>query len=609
MHEKLRNPILVSVLAFVACTDDETSAGDSTSTGTEPGDSSTAADPTSASTPTTTSMADSSTSESSATDSTDGSTTDGSTSGTSTSDPSSGSSDDTTTGGATGLDDADIMRIHDAVEDGLGQGYATGYSIAIWRDGEVIYAEGFGTKNEDDDAVTTDTVFQIGSDTKKLAAIAVLQQVDAGTLTLDQSIGDLLGGLDLVQSPSHLGQVTVEDVLSHRSGLYDYTPWAEAPDDAVLADVIAGGFAQNEYAMMPPGIAFNYCNPNFALAGRVAEVLAERPWADVIIEDIAMPLGMTQTWARRDDMLASTDDIASGVGPIYPEGIDTYDLWELFTITSLPPDWVTPEQQDDHGFTRPAGLVWSTASDMAVLGGFVIDGDPAVLSAASHDVFRTPVAPFYPGLAPTDLGYGNGLMSQRGFFADDDFYDVTLVSHGGNTLTMTSASAMLPDQRVAVAILANGYAEDTSALLGVLLEVAAADALPAPSDPFPLLGPPRDDLSGYAGSFTTHALGEVTLSFDGANVLVDIPSLAMAGYDVDPVLVPAAQDVFLLDLEGSLLDISFYDDTLAFEFGVNRNFVMQRTDEMMAMPLPDPALVHAWVARVTEPQPWSLASK
>lgn len=592
MHRKM----LVSLLVVVGCGGDDADAGDSTSTTSPSDESSSAGDPSSAD-GSTTEGADTSGGGSSSTTGGSGSTTTGG-------DTSEGSSESSSTGGAVGLDDDDIMRIHEAVDATLGDGYATGYSIAIWRDGEVIYAEGFGTKDADGNAVTPDTVFQIGSDTKKMTAIALLQRVDAGELVLDDSVSEVLGGLDLAQSPGHMGELTVHEMLSHRSGLYDYTPWAEAPDDAMLAEIVTGPFAENEYAMMPPGVAYNYCNPNFALAGLVVESLTERPWADVVIEDVAAPLGMTQTWARRVDVLADSDDIASGYGLIFAGGIDSYDLMELFATGVTAVGWVTPEGQDDHAFTRPAGLVWSTASDVARLGAFVLEGDESLLSAESFDVLRTPVAPFYPGLAPEDLGYGYGLMTQRGFYGPDDvYYDVPVVSHGGNTLSMTSGYASLPDQGVVVSVLANGYGEDTWPVLSVALEVAAQDALPAPSEPAPLLGPPRDDLSVYAGTFQERALGEVTLTLHGSDVQVDIPALTMAGYDVAPNLIAAAQDVFLMDFEGTYFELSFYDGELPFEFAVNRSFVFGRTEEPIAAPLPDPALVHAWVARVTAERP------
>jgi CubicO group peptidase (beta-lactamase class C family) len=601
--------VLVAFVLLGACGGDDVDAGDSTSSTSEADDGSSAGDPGSVddSESDGAQSSDGADTTSTAPGSTEtGSTEAGSSDGSST----SAGSESSTTGGVDGLDDDDIMRIHEAVDANLGNGLATGYSIAIWRDGGVIYTEGFGSKDADGNAVTPDTVFQVGSDTKKMTAIALLQRVDAGELALDQNVTDVLGGLDLAQSPGHLAELTVHEMLSHRSGLYDYTPWAEAPDDAMLEQIVTGPFAENEYAMMPPGIAYNYCNPNFALAGLVIESLTDRPWADVVIEDIAAPLGMTQTWARRADALANADDIASGYGLIFAGGIDSYDLMELFATGVTAVDWVTPEAQDDHAFTRPAGLVWSTASDMTRLGAFVMEGDDTLLSAESFDVLRSPIAPFYPGLAPADLGYGYGLMTQRGFYAPEDvYYDVPLVSHGGNTLSMTSGFALLPEQGVVVSVLANGYGEDTWPVLSVALEVAAADGLPAPSEPEPLLGPPRDDLSVYAGTFVERALGEVTLSFDGTDVLIDVPALTMAGYDVAPELIAAAQDVFVMDFEGSYFELSFYDGELPFEFGVNRSFVFTRVEQPIAAPAPDPALVHAWVAHVTAERPPELVRR
>lgn len=519
-------------------------------------------------------------------------------------DPSTSTSDGTTTGGqANELDDDSIARIHMAVDASLGTGFSTGCAVAIWRDGEVIYAEGFGTKDEAGNVVTSDTLFQIGSDTKKLAAMTLLQRVDAGDLSLDQTVGELLPMLDLAQSPGHFDGMTVHELMSHQSGLFDYTPWVDDPDDAELSNVAYGRFAMNEYAMMPPGIAWNYSNPNFSLVGLLVEELGGQSWPDVVIDDVVLPLGMTQTYARRDDMLAVATDVASGFGPIYPGGIDTFDLLEA--IVPDPPDWTTPAAQADHAFTRPAGLLWSTASDMARLGGFLIEGDPRVLSAESHAALVTGHVGFYPGVDPAELGYAYGVMQSRGFGASDgSFYDVPVLSHGGNTLSMTSTFVLLPEQNVVVSVLANGANEDSSLIAAVALEEAAAERLPAPSEPQVPLQPPSDDLSVYAGSFTEHVLGDMTLAFDGSDLIVEIPALTALGITVDPVLLPVYRDVFLLTIEGSQLDISFYDGTLPLEFGVNRSFVVQRT---MAASLPaEPvtrAVVDAWLRRATTPPP------
>ena len=384
-----------------------------------------------------------------------------------------------------GLTADEIDRIHDAVAASLEDGLATGYSVAVWRDGEVVYAEGFGDRG-DGMPVGPDTLFQIGSDTKKVTAIALLQQVDAGVLTLDQTVSEVVPELELAASPGHLGQVTLHDLLSHQSGLFDYTPWTEAPDDGELAAIALGRFVDNEYPMMPPGIAWNYANPNFSLVGMIDETVDGRPWADLVAEDVFAPLGMAHSYARRDDMIAAEDDIASGHGTVLPDGLDTFSPFEG-AASGL--GWVAPADQLDNAFTRPAGLVWSTASDQARLLGFVIDGDDAVLPDDLRAELTTAHVPVVAHA--DDYGYGYGLMVQAGFTDSvQRYYRVPFYSHGGNTLTMTSSSTMLPDQRVAVSVLANGNNQDLREVAQIALEVAAGDRLPAPTEAPALIGPP-----------------------------------------------------------------------------------------------------------------------
>lgn len=585
---------LAALLALSSCGDDGQGTGDGTSeasTGTA-ADTTVVADPTAVDTtsvpPSTTTAAESSSSGI---------------------DPSTSTGDDsTTTGGEPNeLDDDAIARIHAAVEQSLGTGYATGCAVAIWRDGEVIYAEGFGTKDEAGNPVTNDTLFQIGSDTKKMTAMTLLQLVDAGELSLDQTVGELLPTLELAPSPGHLDTLTVHELLSHQSGLWDYTPWIEAPDDGELSALTYGRFAMNEYAMMPPGIAWNYSNPNFSLAGLLVEELGGQSWPDAVIDDVALPLGMTQTYARRDDVVANATDIASGFGVIYPGGIDTFDLFELYGLMpSL--GWITPEAQADHAFTRPAGLLWSTASDMALLNGFLLEGDPRVLSAASHEALVTGHVGLYPGVDPALLGYAYGVMASRGFGGSDgSYYDVPVLSHGGNTLTMTSTTLLLPEQNVSVAVLANGAYEDSTLIARVAIEEAAAGRMPAPSEPSIPLEPPRPDLSVYAGTFTEPALGEVLIGFDGSDVTIEIPALTDLGAAVDPVLIPAYRDLFVLTIEGTQFELSFYDGTVPFEYAVNRQFVLQRT-VAAASPVTPPRREHveAWLRRATRPSPLSM---
>lgn len=471
-----------------------------------------------------------------------------------------------------GLSADDVARIHTAVSASLGRGLATGYSVAVWRDGQIVYAEGFGTADAGSAAVAPDMLFQIGSDTKKLTAIAMLRQVEAGHAQLTDTVGALVPDLALASDPAVLGTITLDDLLSHRSGLYDYTPWLDAPDDAHLASTVRGRFAANEYALMPPGIAWNYANPNFSLVGFITEVLDGRTWPAIVTADVLTPLGLTHTYARRDDAIASGLPLASGHGAVPTGAIDSFDpLGGVASSTG----WVAPAAQQDDAFTRPAGLVWSTASDQARLLGFFADGNPAVLSDDLRRAMTTEHAPVADHA--TGYGYGYALFVQDGYRATDDrYYPVRHLLHGGNTLTMTSASELLPDQRVAVSVLANGLDEDLSTVSGAILEVAAAGRLPSATTAPAPIPPPATDLSVYAGSYTDPNLGAITVTWDGTQLAVDVPLLTSLGASVGP-LQPVGLDLFVVDVAGQPYQLSFYDSATAPRaYGVDRTFVLTR---------------------------------
>jgi CubicO group peptidase (beta-lactamase class C family) len=449
------------------------------------------------------------------------------------------------------LSDEVLAAIRRSARVDLRAATATAASVAVWKEGEIVYAEAFGSRDPDGDVpATPDTLFQIGSDTKKLTAIVALQQVARGALSLDTTLADGLPSVRFADPSVDASRITLHALLTHTSGIVDYTPWVEAPADADLAERAAGRLAAEGYAMFPSGATWSYSNAGYALAGLLAEQAAGRPYGDLLNEDLFAPLGLARTFARRDDALLE-EDVAIGVGLDIPDGWDTFDPFEApayaFGTVPLARTW-------DCGFTRPAGLVWSTASDMARLAGFLVDGDPAVLDDDARAALASPHVPLYPASDSVHYGYGM-MVNGEGWNGVDGYHpDVPLWSHGGNTMSMTSRFFVLPEQRIAVAILSNGYGDafDRTAVTAMeaLTELPTAGSAPE------LLAPP-EAIEVLAGTYHDPvAAGTLRLRWDGEALRVEAPDLVAMGFTVGETLRPVARDMLQLTVNGEALDLN-----------------------------------------------------
>ncbi len=484
----------------------------------------------------------------------------------------------------TGLPDT-VLEALDAVREAVPRdlqgSYGSGAQVCIWRQGRVVMNEGFGTAHPSGSAeVGPETLFQIGSDTKKLAAITLLQQIEAGRASLDSTLAELVPELVFDSDGELAGSITLHQLMSQQTTLYDYTPWDSAPDDAELRERALGPFAEREYSYAPAGSFWSYSNPNYSLVGLVAETLDGRPWADIVTEDVFEPLGMSRSFPRLAEA-AAAGDYATGTGVIM-EG--DYTGWEPFGDFGYRFGAQEMEDQVDNGFIRPAGLVWSTARDSCALAGFLMHGDPAVLSDALRSELGASQVPVYP--FADGYGYGYGLMSYEGFFIGNDYYEEPLWAHGGNTMTMTSAFYVLPERDVAISILDNGYGSSFGRTL-----VAALEGLGGLGSPgtFPGYAPPSQDLASYAGTYEDpHLLGTVEISYASGGLKVVAPDLEAMGVELSDELQPTYLDYFLIDADGLTLEIYFADaaDGTPHAYLHNRQFGAIRVDDAQDAPPP-----------------------
>jgi CubicO group peptidase (beta-lactamase class C family) len=163
-----------------------------------------------------------------------------------------------------------------------------GVAVAIVKGGTVIAAQGFGLANvEHQVAVTADTIFQSGSLGKMFTSAAVMLQVEDGKLAPSDPIAKFFPG-----APASWQQITVRHLLTHTSGIPDYT------DGAIdlRKDYTEEQLAQMAYGLKPafaPGEKWSYSNTGYLLLGVIIHKASGAFYGDVLAERVFKPLGMT----------------------------------------------------------------------------------------------------------------------------------------------------------------------------------------------------------------------------------------------------------------------------------------------------------------------------
>ncbi len=174
--------------------------------------------------------------------------------------------------------------------------------------------------------VRTDSIFAIASGTKGFTALTVAALIGDGQLQLHTSARSLLGK-DL---PLVCADVTVEHLLTHRSGIGDYVD-EESAADAVLTVPVQQLDTVEAYlpalAGFPTkfraGERFSYCNSGYAILAILAERATGRPFFDLVTERVFAPAGMPDTRFLRSDELPGR----AAVG--YLDGCDRSNVFHL----------------------------------------------------------------------------------------------------------------------------------------------------------------------------------------------------------------------------------------------------------------------------------------
>jgi len=303
-----------------------------------------------------------------------------------------------------------------------------GMSLAIVKDGKVVYAKGLGYKDfENKVPVTADTQFAIGSATKAFTALTVLMAQDEGKLSLDDSPKKLLPYFKM-RDPETDAKITLRDLLSHSSGL-NRTDLAMVTGRLNRSELIQVAAQAKPTAKLRE--KWQYQNLMFTAAGEAVATAEKTPWEKIVPERIFKPLGMSNSNMSIAEMEKAKDRSFG-----YNYNFDTKETVKL------------PYREIVE--VAPAGSINSSANDMAkwvqfvLAGGTTADGRRLV----SEGSFAEWVKPQMKITPDGKMSYGLGWFLQ-------EWNGMKVVQHGGNIDGFNSIVAMVPEKNVGFVMLTN----------------------------------------------------------------------------------------------------------------------------------------------------------
>lgn len=179
-----------------------------------------------------------------------------------------------------------------------------GIAVAVVKDDEVIFSQGFGQRNvEDNLPVTPDTIFAIGSSSKAFTAASVAIAVEDGKLEWDKPVRDYLPTFKMKDDFAS-ARITVRDLLCHRSGLprHDLMWYNSSATREQLIERVAFLEPTHDFRTY-----FQYQNFMYMTAGYLAGYVEGTSWEDLVRQRIFEPLGMKHSQFSVDDSQQTSD--------------------------------------------------------------------------------------------------------------------------------------------------------------------------------------------------------------------------------------------------------------------------------------------------------------
>jgi CubicO group peptidase (beta-lactamase class C family) len=334
----------------------------------------------------------------------------------------------------TSLDSALVSKIEAAITQTMKRHQIPGLAIGIIKDGQVAYTKGFGLAEvETNRTVTPETVFQLGSDSKMMVGIAIMQLKEQGKIDLDAPVTTYLPYFQLADE--RYKDISIRQILSHRSGLpyntgpgyYIYSSDYQSPEyDEESLERHVRNLPQFKL-YFAPGKSMQYSDLGYEILGDVIAKVSGQSFEAYTQEHIFIPLGMKHT---------------------------------SFMVRDIPPELLAaphvsgPKVNSYFPYSRqhaPSSHLFSNVDNMLEYALAQLNqgqlGEMKILPAAAYEEMWAPQGDTnLPSPWERKVGLGWFLGGQEGH---------RLVGHGGADIGFGCGFIMAPDDGLAVVVMVN----------------------------------------------------------------------------------------------------------------------------------------------------------
>ncbi len=331
-------------------------------------------------------------------------------------------------------------------------------SVLIAEGDKVLYSRGFGYANlETKTKNTPATKFRVGSITKTITAVMILQLIESKQISLDTPLSKFF------PSVPNAKRINIEHLLQHRSGLFnltnleDYFSYMAIPQSqSQMLERI-----NNLEINFEPGAQFEYSNTNYILLGFILEKITGKTYAEVLEEKIVKPLGLTDTYLGQK--------------------IGTFSN-EAYSYTPNTLGWI-PATETDMSVPSAAGAIVSNPTDLHRF----IRGLFKEQLTSSNTLQQ---------MLTIKDGYGYGVFTFP-------FYERMAYGHNGGIDGFVSNLAYFPEEEITISLTANAVNFPFNDLIVATLSSIFGQDYELPDFTAQKIELPVEQLEQYSGNYTS----------------------------------------------------------------------------------------------------------